>query len=106
MQGGRFLHVGDNVNKGQAMLWLKALYQRQFNDRSIETIALGDSHNDIDMLEQADHAVIIASPSHTAPELRRTENVTHTQACGPEGWASALINLLDLPAKVLLEQES
>lgn len=98
LQGGRFLHVGDKVNKGMAMQWLKELYQTTYPEQNIQTIALGDSHNDIDMLEQADHAVVIASPSHPAPELNRTQNLIHTQEYGPKGWAQALIQLLDIPA--------
>ena len=98
LQGGRFLHVGDKVNKGLAMQWLKELYQTTFPDQNIQTIALGDSHNDIDMLEMADYAVVVASPAHSAPELSRSQNTIHTQACGPEGWSQALISLLDIPA--------
>lgn len=98
LQGGRFLHVGDNVNKGKAMQWLKELYQTLNPEQQIETIALGDSHNDIDMLERADHAVIIASPSHPAPELNRAHNLIQTTRYGPQGWADALIRLLDIPA--------
>lgn len=98
LQGGRFLHVGDKVNKGKAMQWLKELYQNTYPEQTIETIALGDSHNDVDMLEMADHAVVIASPAHSAPQLKRSHNLIHTQAYGPEGWAQALIQLLGIPA--------
>lgn len=98
LQGGRFLHVGDKVNKGVAMEWLKALYQTANPSQNIQTIALGDSHNDIDMLEAADHAVIVASPAHPAPTVNRSHNLIKTQEYGPKGWAQALIQLLDIPA--------
>ncbi len=98
LQGGRFLHVGDNVNKGKAMQWLKQLYQQHYPEQSIQTIALGDSQNDVDMLEVADYAVVVASPVHQAPELKRNHNLLQTEKCGPDGWSQALIELLDIPA--------
>lgn len=98
LQGGRFMHIGDKADKGQAMQWLKERYQQTHPEQSIETIALGDSHNDIDMLELADYAVQVTSPVHPLPELKRTQNLITTKAHGPEGWAQALIQLLDIPA--------
>ncbi|MBW8190391.1 HAD-IIB family hydrolase [Neiella marina] len=105
LQGGRFLHIGDKVNKGAAMQWLKQLYSKLYPESEFQSIALGDSQNDVDMLEQADHAVVIASPTHTAPELVRQSNLIHSKAYGPEGWTEALIQLLEIPAQALLKRE-
>ncbi|GGA75778.1 mannosyl-3-phosphoglycerate phosphatase [Neiella marina] len=105
LQGGRFLHVGDAVNKGAAMQWLKQLYCDHYPNTEFQSIALGDSQNDVDMLEIADHAVVIASPTHSAPKLKRQANLNHSKAYGPEGWRETLIQLLEIPAQALLERE-
>lgn len=105
LQGGRFLHIGDDVNKGKAMQWLKRLYSSAAPQSEFESIALGDSQNDVDMLEQADHAVVIASPTHEPPALNRETNLIYSKAHGPEGWTESLIQLLDIPAQALLERE-
>jgi mannosyl-3-phosphoglycerate phosphatase len=94
VSGGRFLHIGDDCNKGQALVWLTAQYRHQFPNTPFTTIALGDGENDSAMLEVADHAVQILSPAHQFPRLNRQDNVIQTLHCGPKGWAIAIQSLL------------
>lgn len=89
LQGGRFLHVGGNANKGTAMNWLKELYQQEYNKKII-TIACGDSQNDIDMLEEADIAILVKSPAHPYPLVRRVKPTIITKKEGPDGWVEGL----------------
>ena len=103
LEGGRFLHVGDRTSKGSAMQWLCRCYDHHFSTRQFQTYALGDSPNDVDMLECADWAVVVASPGHPAPKLERVEQVVYTKKCGPEGWAESLMQLLNIPEFVLPE---
>lgn len=93
VQGGRFIHIGDYCDKGQALIWLAERYREHYNS-SIVTIALGDGENDISMLEAADFAVQIRSPVHEFPTLYRQYQTTKTQLYGPEGWAEAIQQLL------------
>jgi len=95
VQGGRFIHIGDFCDKGQALIWLAERYREQFGDPQLSTIALGDGENDISMLEAADIAVQIRSPVHNFPKLYRQFNITRTQHYGPEGWAEAIQVLLE-----------
>jgi mannosyl-3-phosphoglycerate phosphatase len=94
VQGGRFIHVGDFCDKGQALIWLTERYREHFDNVSIFTIALGDGENDITMLEAADIAVQVRSPVHDFPTLYRQYKTTQTQLYGPEGWAEAIQKLL------------
>ncbi|MFY0640645.1 MAG: HAD-IIB family hydrolase [Bermanella sp.] len=94
LQGGRFLHVCGDANKGKALLWLSNTYQELFS-ASYSTIAIGDSHNDCEMLDMADHALIIRSPVHDIPSLSRVDGVTISDAYGPEGWAQGINSILD-----------
>lgn len=94
LQGGRFLHVCGNADKGKALLWLANTYQQVFN-RTYQTIAIGDSHNDCGMLDIADNALIIRSPIHDIPSLSRINGVTISEAFGPEGWRQGLQHILD-----------
>lgn len=96
LQGGRFLHVVGSWNKGRALTWLAESINGSGANPPI-TIALGDSQNDVAMLEAADHAIVIKSPVHEAPRLKRTQGVIYTQAKGPKGWAEGLRMLLDQP---------
>lgn len=94
VSGGRFTHVSGNCNKGQALIWLAECYREHYQNNAISTIALGDSDNDSAMLEAANIAVQIRSPSHDFPTLNRQFNVVQTEKFGPEGWTEALTKLL------------
>lgn len=94
VEGGRFLHVGDLTDKGSAMSWLTELYQRQFPEKRVLSIALGDGNNDKDMLENADMAVVIKSPVHPYPQVTRRDQIYFTKNPGPTGWVEGLTHFL------------
>lgn len=93
LQGGRFMHVSGDCDKGRALRWLNAQFTKAMGATPV-SIAIGDSHNDIAMLEAADYAIIIRSPSHEPPVLARSDDVFLTEATGPEGWAEGVRMLL------------
>lgn len=94
LQGGRFLSVlGDGADKGRALERLRDLYRPVLGDTPT-VIALGDSDNDIAMLEAADIAVVIRNPNRPAPEVRAPE-VIYSRAAGPAGWNDVIQTLLD-----------
>lgn len=93
LQGGRFLHVSAGCDKGKAVNWLKNYYLEK-TGVSYQVVALGDSENDISMLELADIAVLIKSPVKAFPVLNH-EHVLRTTGYGPVGWNEALLELLN-----------
>jgi len=76
LQGGRFITLSGQCDKGVALHWLTQQYQRHC-DKPYNTMAIGDSANDVAMLEMADIAVIIRSPVHQ-PATIQTQ-YSHTQ---------------------------
>ena len=86
LRGGRFVHVAGASDKGRALRWLVELYRNQADDMATFSIALGDSHNDVAMLDSADSAVVVRSPNHGAPALNRDTGVYITRELGPRGW--------------------
>lgn len=93
LQGGRFLHVSGDCNKGQALLWLKEQYVQQRELPAI-SIALGDGQNDIAMLEAANIAVRILSPVNPPPILNKQKYVYTSKEYGPKGWATCLQDII------------
>lgn len=107
LKGGRFLHIGGCAQKGIAMEWLMNVYQNELllqrdllqksgQQKDWFSIALGDSGNDISMLELADIAVRIRSEHHDFPVLAREEGVIDSDSYGPTGWAECMQRLLSL----------
>lgn len=92
LQGGRFLHVMGKTDKGQAINALTQQYQAR-KPNSITTIALGDSHNDIAMLQAADIAVVIRSP-HYDPPVFEHPNKMISHAYGPAGWHECIQSII------------
>lgn len=93
VRGGRFWHVSGVADKGRALNELRRYYHDE-NGTTPKVIALGDSENDVPMLQAADFAVLVRSPVKELPALQH-EHLTITEACGPEGWNQALDHLLE-----------
>jgi mannosyl-3-phosphoglycerate phosphatase family protein len=95
LQGGRFMHVSGQCDKGTALQWLVRQYQANEPDATFTTVAVGDSQNDVAMLEAADIALIIRSPVNAMPVIDRQQHCFHSTAYGPKGWAEGMKIVLD-----------
>ncbi|PID43674.1 MAG: mannosyl-3-phosphoglycerate phosphatase [Gammaproteobacteria bacterium] len=93
-QGGRFLHLVGEANKGTSLQWLANAYQSLWGEEVI-TAGLGDGGNDIPMLEVADYPILISSPVNSPPDTGHIDNLVITGQTGPAGWNRAINDLLD-----------
>lgn len=98
VRGGRFFHVlGQKTDKAFAIERLGQRYsQNGFSD--FTSIALGDSPNDIRMLQAADIAVVVRRKDGDWLQLDTPGRSIRTQASGPEGWNEFFMQQLDTPA--------
>ena len=93
LQGGRFLHVIGNCDKGCASTRLIECYSDRVKPKTVKIIALGDSANDAAMLAVADISIIVNSPSnHQLSKLISVD--IQTKATAPEGWQEAISMVL------------
>lgn len=94
LQGGRFLHLLGDMDKGRAVRKVVDWYRQQgWSD--IKTLALGDSGNDVDMLLSVDIPVIIRKPDGAHLELPQCADALLSELPGPAGWNQVLNTLLD-----------
>ena len=92
--GGRFLTLSFGGTKAGRM---EAIASMIYPDARPFIVALGDAPNDVEMLEAADRAFIVANPHGTGvPRLAGEDDgtVTRTAEPGPSGWNGALLGLL------------
>ena len=94
VEGGRFMHLKGDTDKGLAMQWLVKQYQMQLNQHEWVSVALGDGQNDVSMLELADYAVRILSPVNPLPVINTKQHLVTSTLTGPAGWAECLEKLL------------
>lgn len=89
--GDRFSHlIGPDAGKGNAVKRLVALYQSILpSDENIVTIGLGNSPNDLDMLENVDHPIVLPGAEGPHPQLgNRGWHIASASA--PQGWVDAV----------------
>lgn len=93
--GDRFSHlIGGEAGKGVAVHRLVDLYATTFPEtEKIFTVGLGNSPNDLDMLENVDQAIVLPGESGPHPQLAdRGWQIAPKPA--PAGWAIAVDEIL------------
>lgn len=89
---GRIFHIMGAHDKGRAVRFLAALYEREFG--SVRTLALGDGYNDLPMLEAVDQAVLVRHEDGGYEPRIDIAGLVKTHAPGPLGWNEAVLQLL------------
>lgn len=88
--GDRFSHlIWKDAGKGKAAKWLEKQYLIKSSVEKVITVGLGNSPNDLDMLEVVDYPIIIPGKNGPHPGLvGRGWEVARSP--GSEGWAIAV----------------
>ncbi len=97
VQGGRFLHVMGQFDKATGVNFLLDAYKKHYAPAQISSIALGDSHNDEQMLNCVDIPIVINSPHSAQIQIDNPKRVRYSQATGASGWNEQLLALLNEP---------
>ena len=94
VQGNRMGHLlGPDVSKGGALSRLK----QRLGGPLPRVLGLGDSPNDIPLLEAADVAVVVPGPNGPHPAFRRAleqKRYLLAPAAHGEGWARVIRDLI------------
>jgi mannosyl-3-phosphoglycerate phosphatase family protein len=89
---GRFFHILGNSDKGKVTSILIDLYKKKYD--KVTSIAIGDSPNDIPMLEKVDYPVIVQKFDGSYDTQIDILHLTKADGIGPEGWNKAVLSLL------------
>ncbi len=91
-RGGRFHHLTGSNDKGKAVLMLRDIYKKK--GEKLQTIAVGDSLNDLPMLEVVDYPVLVQKPDRSYDPSIKLDNLIFAPGIGPAGWSEAILKLL------------
>jgi mannosyl-3-phosphoglycerate phosphatase len=95
VKGGRFYHlITRGQDKANAIKFLINAYKKS-SDEAFHTIALGDSANDLSMLQSVDTPVLIPHPDGSFMACN-IEGLTKAPFPGPKGWNSVLKEYFDV----------
>lgn len=94
---GRFGHLVGGTHKGQACRALIDLYRR--NGESISTAAIGDSLNDLPMLERVDYPFLVERRGGGYQEGISFKGLSYLEGIGPVGWARGVMRLLQVESE-------
>ena len=87
--GGRFSHFSIDYDKGKAIKkFIKIFDKKKF--KYLTTVSIGDSHNDLSMLELTDYSCVIKSKKKQL-SLKKTKNIYYSKQAAPNGWQESLL---------------
>ncbi|ODS31823.1 MAG: mannosyl-3-phosphoglycerate phosphatase [Candidatus Scalindua rubra] len=92
-EGARFVHLMGGNDKGKAVKVLVDIFKKNYPETRIITIGLGDSLNDLPMLEAVDRAFLVKKESGNYEERIKTEGLIYADGIGPVGWNKAVLGL-------------
>ena len=94
-KGDRFYHLTAGHDKGEAVKVLLDHYRHQY--QSLLAVGLGNSANDLSLLQQMDIAVLVRNPDGgwDAEVTTHLPSVKRTNGIGAKGWHEAIDNLLE-----------
>jgi len=94
-QGGRHYHVTGVADKALAIRRLISLYEQAWGN--ILTVALGDSPNDLPLLQQVNIPIVVRNPDLGASGrlLCKVPTARISNAEGPRGWNEMMLKVIE-----------
>lgn len=105
-KGGRFYHlIGIGQDKGAAVKKIIDIYRDNLKPAMFASVGIGDSENDLPMLEQVDIPVLIPKP-HSRYQDFALPGLVRAEEPGSRGWNSAVESILNrIDKKSFLSKE-
>jgi len=92
VSGGRFHHLVGGNDKGRAVRALRSLYEE--NRGPVRTVGLGDSANDLPMLQAVDVPILVRKPDGGRFDATQLPGLVIAPYAGPDGWRDAVLRML------------
>jgi mannosyl-3-phosphoglycerate phosphatase len=97
VRGGRFHHLsGEGQDKGRAVAIVTDIFRKQM-EKSFITVGIGDSANDLPMLERVDVPILIPRHDGSFADMEMP-NLRKARYPGSRGWNDMMEEILNDPA--------
>lgn len=93
-QGAIFHHIMGKNDKGKAVKILLQIFKNRFPD--LNCAGLGDSLNDLPMLEAVDIPILVQKPDGKYDQRIFLDNLIYADGVGPVGWNRSVLELLGI----------
>ena len=93
--GGKLFHLTGGNDKGKAVKLLTQIYRSNWGN-DLLTIGLGDSSNDLPLLESVDIPVLVRKKGNSYEQhILNKLKVYKASGIGPRGWNQAVLDLIE-----------
>ncbi len=94
ISGGRFHHLMGANDKGRATRIIADLFEREYPDRVIHTVGIGDSSNDIAMLNVVSYPIVVQRPDESYIDAHLPPQTLFASGKGPAGWRDGIFQTM------------
>jgi len=102
--GGRFHHLMGGNDKGKAVRIVAGFFEREYSNREVLSVGIGDGPNDIPMLNVVAYPIVVQQPDGSYLHAPLPPHTLFAKGHGPAGWAEGIsrtIQKIDLDRNVL-----
>ncbi|MDR4505585.1 MAG: HAD-IIB family hydrolase [Candidatus Scalindua sp.] len=92
-EGAKFMYLMGSNDKGKAVRILVDIFKRNYREGKITTVGIGDSLNDLPMLEAVEKPFLVKKISNDYDGRIRVKNLVLADGIGPVGWNKAVLRL-------------
>ena len=91
--GGKMINISGAHTKLNALIYFKKMYLKKFSTKNCITISIGDSQNDVEILNYTDYSGIVIRKEKSKINLIKNHNVFISKSSAPEGWVELLTKI-------------
>ena len=92
--GGKLNNISGLHSKFDSMIFFSRHYKRKFRKKNLITISLGDSQNDIEILNNSNYSGIIKTDNYKITNLKKKNNIFRSFTKAPYGWIEVLKKII------------
>ena len=84
------INISGVHSKLDALIYFKQMYLKKFNTKKCISISIGDSQNDVEILNYSDYSGIVIRQDKRKISLIKNHKVYISSSYAPEGWVELL----------------